>query len=103
MAGVTELTSRQRKHLRGLAHDLEPVVHVGKHGLTDELARQVDRALDSHELIKIRFVAGKQEKAELVEALCARTAAAAAGIVGHVAILYRRHAEPEKRKIRLPD
>jgi RNA-binding protein len=102
MAVVSELSSRQRKFLRGLAHDLEPVVHAGKHGLTDELVRQVDRALEAHELIKLRFVAGKDEKAELVEALCARTGAAAAGTIGHVAILYRPHADPEKRKIRLP-
>jgi len=99
---VTELTPRQRKHLRGLAHDLEPVVHVGKHGLTDELVRQVEQALDAHELIKLRFVAGKREKGELVVALCARTGAAAAGVVGHVALLYRPQTDPEKRRIRLP-
>jgi RNA-binding protein len=102
MARVTELSSRQRKFLRGLAHDLEPVVHAGKHGLTDELVRQVEHALDAHELIKLRFVAGKTEKSELVEALGARTGAAAAGVVGHVAILYRPQRDPAKRKIRLP-
>lgn len=102
MVAVNELSSRQRKHLRGLAHDLEPVVHVGKLGATDELARQVDRALDAHELIKLRFVAGKQEKADVVAELCRRTGAATAGTVGHVAILYRPQADPEKRKIRLP-
>jgi RNA-binding protein len=95
------LTSSQRKRLRGLAHALEPVVQVGKLGASDEVVAQVERMLDIHELIKVRFVAAKEEKAELVEALCARTGAEAAGTVGHVAILYRRHADPERRKVRL--
>jgi len=102
MAAMPMLTSRQRKYLRGLAHDLEPVVHVGKGGASDELVRQVGRALDAHELIKVRFVAGKSEKAALVDELVARTGAAAAGTVGHVAFLFRQQAAPEKRKIRLP-
>lgn len=100
---MNELTSKQRKHLRGLAHALDPVVHVGKGGLTDEVARQVDRALDAHELVKVRFVAGKEEKRALVAEVCERVAAVPAGVVGHVAILYRQHREPEKRRIRLPE
>jgi RNA-binding protein len=102
MSPVNELSSRQRKYLRGLAHDLEPVVHVGKGGASDDLVRQVGRALDAHELIKVRFVAGKDEKAALVDELVARTGAAAAGTVGHVAILYRPQTDPAKRKIHLP-
>lgn len=102
MRTVHELSAKQRKALRGLAHDLEPVVHVGKGGASAEVVRQVDRALDAHELIKVRFVAGKAEKAALVAELVARSGAAAAGTVGHVAILYRPHSDPAKRKIRLP-
>jgi RNA-binding protein len=93
------LTSAQRKRLRGLAHALEPLVHVGKSGITDELVAQLDRALDAHELVKVRFLEGKEEKAELVAELCARTGAATAGTVGHIAIFYRAHADPEKRRI----
>ena len=100
---MSELTSRQRKYLRGLAHSFEPIVHVGKEGVTDALVAQIDRALASHELIKIRFVEGKEAKAELVAEIVARTGAAEAGRVGHVAILYREHPESERRKIELPD
>jgi RNA-binding protein len=102
MPAVNELSAKQRKYLRGLAHELEPEVHVGKLGTSAELVRQVDRALDVHELIKVRFVAGKAEKAALVAELVARTGAAAAGTVGHVAILYRPQVDPAKRKLRLP-
>jgi RNA-binding protein len=100
---VIALSSRQRKYLRGAAHALEPVVHVGKGGVTAELAAELDRALDAHELVKVRFVAGKREKAELVDELCTRTGAATAGTVGHVAVLYRPQADPQRRRIRLPE
>ena len=98
---MSPLTSSRRKRLRGLAHALEPVVQVGKGRVTDEVVAQVGRMLAIHELIKVRFVAGKAEKAAAVEELCARTGAEPAGTVGHVAILYRPHPEPEKRRIRL--
>jgi len=98
-----ELSSKQRKHLRGLAHGLEPVVHVGKGGLSPEVVRQVDRALAAHELLKVRLLAEREERAAWVEALCEATGCSSAGAVGRIAILYRPHAEPEKRKIRLPD
>jgi RNA-binding protein len=97
------LTSSQRKALRGMAHSLEPVVHVGQAGVTDGVAAEVDRALDAHELIKVRMVGSRQEKAQLVADLEERTGCRAAGTVGHVAILYRRHPEPERRRIRLPE
>lgn len=98
-----ELTSKQRKRLRGIAHELEPVVHVGKGGLTPEVVRQVDRALADHELIKVRLLAERAERAAWVDALCERARCGSAGAVGRIAILYRPHAEAEKRKIVLPD
>lgn len=95
------LDGRQRKRLRGMAHALEPIVHVGKSGVTDELVAQLDRALDAHELVKVRFLEGKEEKSELTAELCARTGAVTAGAVGHVAILFRPHPDESKRRIRL--
>ena len=97
------LTGKQRRHLRGLGHALKPIVQVGKDGIDDGLIAAVEQALSDHELIKIRFVDGKSEKAELVAELVARTGAASAGTVGHVAMLYREHEDLEKRRIDLPD
>ena len=52
------LSERQRRHLRGLAHELQPVVRLGNAGLTDAVARETDRALTDHELIKIKAPGG---------------------------------------------
>ena len=97
MAALT-LTPRQRRHLRGLAHSLEPVVQLGKAGLTAGVVGSVDQALLSHELIKVQLRQPEDKKAE-AEALADATGAALCGLVGHVVILYRPH--PEKPQVRL--
>ena len=95
-----ELSSRQRKHLRGLAHGLEPIVHVGNAGVTDAVLQAVDAALAAHELVKVRLHQ-PSEKHAAAEALAAGSGAALCGLVGHVVILYRPH--PKKPKIVLAD
>jgi RNA-binding protein len=98
-----ELTSRQRRHLRALAHHLKPVVWSGKNGVSAELLDTVASALEAHELIKVKFVEHKRRRQELATAIAGGTAAVVAGVIGNMAILYRRHPDPQKRKVRLPD
>jgi len=94
-----ELTSSQRKRLRGLAHDLRPLVHVGKEGLTEAALSQIDRELSQHELIKVKFLSGKEEKREIALEIEGRLVCGLAGLVGHIAIYYRPHADPKQRRI----
>lgn len=96
------LTSSQRKYLRGLAHHLDPVVLIGKAGVTDALIGAADTALGSHELIKVRFNDFKDQKKELVREIESRTHSELCGVIGHVAIFYRQQPDAEKRKIDLP-
>jgi|CXWL01.1.fsa_nt_gi RNA-binding protein len=98
---ASSLRGAQRRYLRGLAHDLDPVVHVGQKGLTPQVAAEVDRALEIHELIKVRLPGDRDERAALADALAAATAAERVGLVGGVLILYRRQPDPEKRQIEL--
>ncbi len=102
MPSPPSLTSAQRKHLRGLAHALKPVVQIGQKGITPGLLSALDEALTTHELIKVKFTDFKEEKDELLPEILSGCGAALAGLIGHVAILYRPHPKPEKRKIRLP-
>lgn len=100
---ITELTGSQRKYLRAAAHHLNPLVMVGKLGLTDALVRAAAEALDAHELIKVRFLDFKDRKRALTEEIARRTGAHIVGSVGHVFILYRQNPEEEKRVVTLPE
>jgi RNA-binding protein len=85
------LSSAERKALKAKAHKLEPVVQIGAKGLTDEVLAEVERALEAHELIKVR--AGGLERAERDAALAAlveRTGAQEVQQVGKVFVLYRK-------------
>jgi RNA-binding protein len=99
---MVTLTSQQRKHLRGLAHHLDPLILVGKQGCTHALVRAAGEALEDHELVKVKFNDFKDEKRALTEELVRRTGSVLVGTIGHVAILYREQPDPEKRKIELP-
>ncbi len=88
------LTTRERAHLKARAHALEPVVQTGNSGVTDKLVAEVDRALTSHELIKVRI--GSDDRADRVaigDELCARSGAAAVHRVGKILILWRPRPE----------
>lgn len=93
-----QLNGRQRKALRALAHNLEPIVQVGQGGISEGVVRAIDAALLSHELIKVRLHQPADKKAAAQE-LADAGDAALCGLVGHTVILYRPH--PEKPAIRL--
>ena len=99
---MQQLNSSQRRYLSRLAHDLDPVVMVGKHGFTDQVVAAVDQALASHELIKVRFVDYKADRVNISEQLAAHSLAVIVRVIGNVAVLYRPHRNPEKRKYKLP-
>jgi RNA-binding protein len=83
------LTPRERVHLKARAHALEPKVQVRQSGLTDAVAKEIDRALTAHELIKVRILADRDARDEIAEAICARTNAAIVQQVGKVVVLWR--------------
>ncbi|MEX2205527.1 MAG: ribosome assembly RNA-binding protein YhbY [Myxococcota bacterium] len=99
---MDELEGFQRRHLRGLAHPLAPVVMIGKEGLTEAVLAKTDRELVAHELIKVRFGDWKEEKRELLAQMAEKLLAEVVGVVGHVGILFRQNREPKLRKIRVP-
>ena len=98
------LKGSQRKYLRGLAHGLNPAAFVGQKGLTDALVTEVNEGLEAAELIKVKFVDYKEKstKTALAEEIARRTDSHLAGLIGHVAIYYREHRDPEKRNIKIP-
>jgi len=91
-----------KKYLRAQAHHLKPLVIIGAKGLTDGLIASVDLALQDHELIKVKFGEFKEAKKEISAQIAQATKSELAGLIGHIAIFYRQHPEPEKRKIKIP-
>jgi RNA-binding protein len=94
----------EKKYLRGLAHDLKPLVLIGKEGITNGIVRATDEGLSQHELIKIKFndFKEKDQKETLMGELVVKTGSALIGMIGHTAILFRPQTDPEKRRITLP-
>jgi RNA-binding protein len=97
-----QLSEKQKKYLRRLAHPLNPIVMIGNAGLTDGVVGELERALADHELVKVSARVGEREaRNAALDTLAARTASALVQRVGHVGVFYRRR--PEMPKILIPD
>ncbi len=97
-----DLTGKEKKYLRGLAHELEPIVFVGKQGITNNIIVAINDAIDANELIKIKFQDFKDEKKELSKSLAEQSKTELCGLVGNIAIFYRQNKKKESRKIFFP-
>jgi RNA-binding protein len=91
-----KLSESQKRHLRGLGHHLKPVVWVGQHGLKDNVLAEIELALDSHELIKVKIAADRDTRAEMFAEICARTGADAIHSIGQMVIMFRRNKKAPK-------
>lgn len=99
MTPAPSLNGAQRRHLRSLAHPLKPIVFVGEAGVSEAVAKALDEALTSHELVKVRLRQPGNKK-ETAGELADTTGAALCGVVGHTVVLYRPH--PSEPKIQIP-
>ena len=99
---MEKLKSSQRKYLRAQAHHLKPLVIIGAKGVTGQLIGSVESAFKDHELIKVKFGEFKEAKKEISAQIAQTTKCELIGLIGNIAIFYRQHPEPEKRKIKTP-
>jgi RNA-binding protein len=101
---MNSLKGFQKRFLRGVAHSLKPLVFVGQKGFTQSLVDAMDNALDHHELVKVKFVEfkEKEKKLALVGQIEKTVPCEMVGLVGHIATFFRQQADPEKRRINLP-
>lgn len=95
------LTEPQRKYLRGLGHQLKPVLTVADKGLSAAVLAEYATALAHHELIKVRLRVGDRGlRDQYIDELCSNGGAELIQRVGNVALVYREN--PERHKIRVP-
>jgi Predicted RNA-binding protein containing KH domain, possibly ribosomal protein len=97
------LTSKQRAHLRSLAHDQDPLIHVGKEGLTDAVEQAIEEAFNTRELVTIRVLDNAPRD---VRDLAGAVAGTLDNVLvvetrGGTALLYRPH--PDDPEITLPE
>ena len=98
------LSEHQKKYLRGLGHQLKPLIIVGDAGLSESVLAEYESTLDHHELIKVRVRVGDRDARDaIIERLCNDSAAILIQRTGNVALLFRQNLKkkPEKR-IRVP-
>jgi RNA-binding protein len=104
---MKDLTSAERRALRSRAHHLHPIVMVGEAGLTPPVLHEIDLALKSHELIKIRVLGDERERRGRVrDEICAALDAAEIQSIGKMLVVYRPRpeetGEPKKAAPRRP-
>lgn len=86
------LTSKQRVFLKKKAHELDPLVRIGKDGVTDSLIQSILEAIDSRELLKVKILQNcEKEKEEVLEELSKYNEFEIVGIIGRTIILFREN------------
>ena len=90
---MSGLSPAERQKLKGRAHKLEPVVIVGGEGLTAAVLAEIERSLKSHELIKVRVNADRDEREATLAEICAKTGAQPVQHIGKILVLFRENPE----------
>jgi RNA-binding protein len=83
------VNSADKKALRARAHSLKPVVLIGQSGLTDPVINEIELALDTHELIKVKIRAEKEDRESIREQIISATGADLIQTIGQIIVLFR--------------
>ncbi len=93
------MQSATRNSLRKLAHSRKPVVMIGRNGLNEQVTAAIDKALEDHELIKVKFLDHKDAKQEISGQLQELLHAETVSIIGNIVTLFRQNRDPDRRKV----
>ena len=86
---MTSLTNAKKRQLKARAQKLEPVLKIGHGGVTPAFLASLDEALNTHELVKIRFADFKEEKKTLAPQIAEQSGSELIARVGNVAVFFR--------------
>ena len=86
------LHPKMRQQLKAKAHSLKPVVMLGNQGLTDAVSLEINRALNDHELIKVKIATHDRElRNQLFATITESLGAELVQAIGHIGVLYRKN------------
>jgi RNA-binding protein len=92
------LSNDDKKHLRRLGHNLNPVATVASKGLSESVLAEIDRALNDHELIKVKLAVGNSDaKRQVTETICEKLSANVVQSIGHIVLLLRKAKNPNPK------
>lgn len=95
------LTGKQKRYLRSLAHNTDPIFQIGKAGINDNMISQIDETLENRELIKIHILQNNfDDKNDLAQTLSQATNSEVVQVIGSMIIIYRE--SQENKEISLP-
>ena len=89
------LSNEKKKHLRKIGHELKPVITIGDNGLSETVVNELNRALDDHELIKVKLRV--DDKAAMKEEICAASHALLVQSIGNILLLFRAAKKPNPK------
>ncbi|MCP4789870.1 MAG: ribosome assembly RNA-binding protein YhbY [Gammaproteobacteria bacterium] len=96
------LKQAQKKHLRSLGHSLHPLVTVAGNGLSQGVMEELERALNDHELIKVKFAVGDRDtKKAVIEEMIKLSNSILVQSIGNIALIYRHNPEADPKKSNL--
>lgn len=92
------LTNADKKQYRAIAHNLNPIIIVGENGLSEALMEELNRALNDHELIKVKIAVGERDtRAELIQMMCEQAPAELVQTIGKIAVILRKSPKPNPK------
>jgi len=96
---ANQLTSGERRALKARAHALDPLVLIGAGGLTAAVLKEIDRSLNTHELIKVRVAAEDRDaRSDTLRRVCEDLGATAVQHIGKILVIYRERPEPDAKR-----
>lgn len=95
---MSKKSHQDTRQLRAIGHKLKPVVTVAGNGLSEGVINEIERALNQHELIKIKLSVGNRDtRTAVAEEICERSGAEIVQSIGNVILVLRRTAEPDPK------
>lgn len=93
-----KLTQDQKKRFRTIGHQLSPVVTVADKGLSESVMTEIERALNDHELIKVKIVAeDREDKKAIIDTIIGQAGATLVQQIGHIALILKKAKEPNPK------
>ena len=93
-----DLTSAYKQQLKAIGHKLKAIITVADKGLSENIEKEIERALEDHELIKIRVVIDDRKlRRELADSIATQHKAQIVQSIGNIVLLFRPAKKPKPK------